>query len=96
MSVQLAARADVDRIAACLALAFEDDPVMCFLFPNAPSRSRRLTRFFRTGLLVQHLANGAVFTDAECGGAALWAPPGRWRITPAQLPPWRPERSSRR
>jgi hypothetical protein len=56
VSVRPAARADVNRIAASLALAFEDDPVMRFLFPDASSRSWRLTRFFRTGLLVQHLA----------------------------------------
>ena len=85
MPARLATRTDVDRIAASLALAFEDDPVMGFLFPQARSRVQRLTAFFRTGLLVQHLANATSYTDAECGAAALWAPPGRWRITPAQL-----------
>ena len=85
MSVRVVTRADVDRIAESLALAFEDDPVMGFLFPNPASRVRRLNRFFRTGLLVQHLSYGACFTDAESSGAALWDPPGRWRITLGQL-----------
>src|SRR5271169_3937077 len=84
-SVRLATRADVHPIAASLALAFEDDPVMAFLFPSRISRNRRLSRFFRTGLLAQHLSYGACFTDAGCAGAALWDPPGRWRITVAQL-----------
>jgi len=59
MSVRIVTRADVDRIAASLALAFEDDPVMTFLFPDPASRMRRLHRFFRTGLRVQHLNYGA-------------------------------------
>jgi len=84
-SVRLATRADVHPIAASLALAFEDDPVMAFLFPSRPSRVRRLARFFRAGLLAQHLSNRACFTDAECAGAALWAPPHRWHFTVAQI-----------
>ena len=42
-------------------------------------------RFFQTGLSAQHLSHGACFTDAECAGAALWNPPGRWRMTVAQI-----------
>ena len=84
-SVRIAGRTDVDRIAASLALAFNDDPVMVFFFPRQSSRVRRLTRFFRTGLLVQHLSRAACFTDVECAGAALWAPPGHWRMTIGQL-----------
>jgi ribosomal protein S18 acetylase RimI-like enzyme len=84
-AVRLATSADVDQIAASLALAFDDDPVMAFLFPTPTSRVRRLTRFFRTGLVVQHLSRAACFTDGECAGAALWAPPGHWRMTIGQL-----------
>jgi ribosomal protein S18 acetylase RimI-like enzyme len=84
-SVRIAVSADVDQIAASLALAFDDDPVMAFLFPSRTSRVRRLTRFFRTGLLVQHLSRAACFTDVECAGAALWAPPGHWHMTIGQL-----------
>jgi len=85
MSVRIATGADVGRVAASLALAFEDDPVMAFLFPDPASRVRRLNRFFRTGLRVQHLSYGICFTDAECASAALWDPPGRWRLTLAQM-----------
>jgi len=84
-SVRVATRADVDPIAASLALAFEDDPAMAFFFPNPTSRIRRLTRFFRAGLLAQHLSYGACFTDGGCAGAALWDPPGCWRVTVAQI-----------
>jgi GNAT superfamily N-acetyltransferase len=75
----------VDAVAATLALAFEDDPVMEFLLPDGASRARRLTRFFQAGLSAQHVAFGACFTDAERAGAAVWDPPGRWHTTTAQL-----------
>jgi len=83
--VRVATRVDVNLIAASLALAFEDDPVMAFLFPHPTSRVRRLKTFFQTGLSAQHLSHGLCFTDAGCAGAALWNPPGRWRITLAQI-----------
>jgi len=82
--VRVATRSDVDVVAASLALAFFDDPVMAFLFPDGPSRVRRLTRFFLTGLSAQHLSHGACFTDEGRAGAALWSPPGHWRMTVAQ------------
>ena len=84
-AVRVAVSADVERIAVSLALAFDDDPVMAFLFPDPTSRVRRLTRFFRTGMRVQHLSRAACFTDGECAGAALWAPPGHWHMTIGQL-----------
>ena len=84
-SIRLATSADADRIAESLALAFEDDPVMALLFPEAGSRGRRLIRFFRTALLVQHLDRGACFTDVDVAAAALWNPPGQWHLTAGRL-----------
>jgi len=84
-SIRLASSADANRIAESLALAFEDDPVMALLFPDTSSRGRRLTRFFRTVLLVQHLDQGACFTDADLTAAALWNLPGQWHLTPGRL-----------
>jgi ribosomal protein S18 acetylase RimI-like enzyme len=84
-AVRIATRGDVQPIAESLALAFDDDPVMEFLFPNRDSRSGRLVRFFRTALLAQHLRHATCFTDAERAGAALWDPPGHWRVTFGQL-----------
>ena len=85
LPVDVVKKTDVDRIAASLALAFDDDPVMMFLFPDPGSRARCLTRFFRTVLLVHHLSHDTCFTDAECAAAALWNPPGHWRITTMQI-----------
>jgi ribosomal protein S18 acetylase RimI-like enzyme len=84
-AVRLATTEDVDQISSSLALAFCDDPVWEYLVPQAKSRSRRLETIFKTMLLHQHLAHSASYTDSERLGAALWDPPGHWRMTPAQL-----------
>ena len=69
-----ATRADHASLAACLARAFEDDPVTTFLFPGARTRRRRLEAFYRLVLpmLCEH---GLVQTDAERRGAAVWRAP---------------------
>lgn len=72
--VREASRADHAPLSACLARAFEDDPVSCFLFPDDRSRSRRLVAFYRLVLpmLSEH---GIVQTDDACRGAAVWRQP---------------------
>ena len=77
--------ADVHSIGESLAHAFDDDPVMAYLLPNPDSRLLRLMRFYRTALSVQHLAHGCCFTNDDRAGAALWDPPGHWRVTFGQI-----------
>ena len=57
-----------------LSLAFEDDPVMAWLFPDDASRARRLRSFY-TVLLPWLEAQGSIETDAGCHGGAVWAAP---------------------
>ena len=60
-----------------LVRAFDDDPVIRWVFPD-DAEARRL--YFRTNLELGH-PHGAVFT-AEAGlGCAIWAPPGEWRVS---------------
>ena len=75
---------DIDAIAVSLSRAFMDDPVWEFLLPDAASRIRRLNRYFLTAMRLQHLPHSTSYTDAARVGAALWDPPGHWRMTPAQ------------
>ena len=57
-----------------LSLAFEDDPVMAFLFPDAASRCRRLRSFF--ALVISMLArHGQVHADEARHAAAVWQAP---------------------
>lgn len=81
--VRTAAGADAAAIAPVLARAFDDDPVWCWLLPDDASRVRRLTGLFDVLLRRVHLRHGATETagrDGAVEAAALWDPPGHWRV----------------
>ncbi len=83
--IRVANRADAGPLAASLARAFYDDPVMEFLIPDEPSRRRRVGEFFEVALTIQHLPHGATFTDTDLAGGALWDPPGHWKMRFGQI-----------
>lgn len=103
---RLATQQDVAGIAEALARAFDDDPVMRWLFcDDEQRRAARMTRFFAAETR-RHLAHDAsVYTGTNHEGAALWSPPGKWkttwremlRSTPTMLPAinWRLPRALR-
>lgn len=75
-------RADLAATVAALARAFDDDPVMTWIFPDDQMRRRRLPSFFSAALR----GTGAHPQGAEVAvqgdqvlGAAIWLPPGAWR-----------------
>lgn len=72
------------RLARTLAAAFADDPAWSWLLPFA-DRTRRQHLYFETEL--RHLVPGRreVWTAAEGGAAAVWAPPGCWSIPVGSL-----------
>lgn len=80
-------RSDVPALARVLGLAFQHDPVISWLQPDAGRRSAALAGFF--GAMARHhfLAGGgaeiAVGPDGV-GAAALWDPPGRWEQSPRE------------
>jgi GNAT superfamily N-acetyltransferase len=80
VDVRKATAYDTRALAGALALAFEDDPVMCWLFPSEPRRERMLPRFFTAHLRVSLLPHDEVYTTPEVAGGALWNPPGTWRL----------------
>ena len=73
---------DVRPLAAALARAFHDDPVMRWLLgePDGP-RLRRLGRFMRSEARRHRRHGGTVLTADGHPGAALWDAPGRWRMS---------------
>ncbi|MDQ1373540.1 MAG: hypothetical protein QOJ09_878 [Actinomycetota bacterium] len=75
VTVRNATRADVNELSRAMARAFEDDPVMSWLYPGRP----RLESFFRGYEFKLHLQHGAVYTTDDLAGAAVWAPPDEWR-----------------
>jgi GNAT superfamily N-acetyltransferase len=83
--IRKAESSDTGRLAAALAAAFHDDPVMSWLLPSERWRARRLRALFGLMLKYLHLPLGEVYTTSEISGGALWAPPDKWQTPPANL-----------
>ncbi|WP_285711157.1 GNAT family N-acetyltransferase [Erythrobacter oryzae] len=73
-----------------LALAFQDDPALQWIMPDAAARRRRLPRFF-DWLFADHLRHGMILAAPAREAVTLWRLPGKVHhhdpITPAEL--WR-------
>jgi ribosomal protein S18 acetylase RimI-like enzyme len=82
--IRTATPADAEPIAASLARAFADDPVARYALPSDRRRPAQLRRFY-TQRLRTLLAEELVWCDRERRGAALWAPPDRWRTPLSEL-----------
>jgi ribosomal protein S18 acetylase RimI-like enzyme len=78
--IRKATPADVPALTGALSRAFDDDPVMEWLFPD-PRRRPRWTRTFFGVRLRQLLRQEEVWATADGSGAALWAQPDRWKLT---------------
>jgi ribosomal protein S18 acetylase RimI-like enzyme len=75
------ARADLAATVAALTRAFDDDPVMSWIFPDDQMRRRRLPSFFAAALrsTSPRLAGAEVAVQGDqVLGAAIWLPPGTW------------------
>ncbi|MFZ2528197.1 MAG: GNAT family N-acetyltransferase [Rhodococcus sp. (in: high G+C Gram-positive bacteria)] len=83
VTVRPAAKSDVPAVAAVLADAFSDDPVMEWMWPDERHRVRGLKRMFATEATFHLLpADGVDIAESAAGvvgGATLWAPPGAWK-----------------
>jgi GNAT superfamily N-acetyltransferase len=82
---RLAASADVPAIGDALALAFQDDPVMAWLFGDDQARTVRHLRRYLTHETARHLKHPTVFTTDGHAGAALWDPPHQWKTRPRDI-----------
>jgi ribosomal protein S18 acetylase RimI-like enzyme len=66
-------------VGRALAAAFEDDPVWRWMTPDWPDWVDRAAPWFAGVARVQPRGHGEVLVDDEVRGAAIWAPPERWR-----------------
>lgn len=72
---------DTQHLAKVMARAFFDDPVVGeWFFPDPKRRLRGLRRFFEEEIGHMTLPGGECLTNAAGTGAALWLPPGRWKL----------------
>jgi GNAT superfamily N-acetyltransferase len=72
--------ADVPRIARALARAFEDDPVMGWIFRREDGRANRLEAAFDLFLRRIWLPQNECYAADRLFGGALWMPPGKWHL----------------
>jgi GNAT superfamily N-acetyltransferase len=81
-----AERSEVPAMAALLARAFNTDPVMTYIYPDAAARATRLPRLFSAMIRHSYFPHGTIDVAADgdvLHGVAIWTPPGDW------LPPKR-------
>lgn len=70
---------DVPKLAEALTKAFEDDPVFDWLIPSgAKNRMERFKKFFAYDLH-HFMKHDEIYTTDDLVGAAIWAPPGKWK-----------------
>jgi len=71
--------ADADPLAATLARAFHDDPLICFILKEEATRAEKMPRLFKL-LFKLGLPHGACDVTEGYEAAALWRPPNEWEI----------------
>jgi GNAT superfamily N-acetyltransferase len=79
--VRPATSADLRAIGRVLAAAFDGDPVWSHLASPKADWSARAGAWFEAEARSQLKGHGEVLVDDQCRGAAIWAPPGRWKGT---------------
>jgi ribosomal protein S18 acetylase RimI-like enzyme len=82
--VRAAAADDIPRLAEVLGRAFHNDPVACWILPDAERRRRRLPRVYAMQLRSLFIAQGTTqvaVRDGVIQAGALWNPPGRWKAS---------------
>ncbi|MCX2929109.1 GNAT family N-acetyltransferase [Mycobacterium sp. CVI_P3] len=87
IDVRPARKADIPALARVLGRAFQDDPVMSWVQPDAERRRAALPGLF--GALTRHhylagRGTEVAVSDDGITGAALWDPPGRWQQSPRE------------
>lgn len=80
IEVRKAGPPDVPALTGVLARAFDDDPMANWFVAQDKRREERLAHMHRVELEKISLPHGEVYTTAGLQGAALWAPPGRWKM----------------
>jgi GNAT superfamily N-acetyltransferase len=88
--VRLAEAEDVGGMAEALALTFDDDPVMRWLFGEEPPRPGKYLRPFFAHEGRRHLKHRQVYTLDGHAGAAYWDPPGHWKTSTIGMVPLAP------
>jgi GNAT superfamily N-acetyltransferase len=80
-SVHKATLADAPRLAQALASAFQDDPVIAWIFHDEQRRRAVLPAFMEFRLRELAFPHDEVWMTVDGAAAAVWLPPpGRWQL----------------
>ena len=80
LSVKEASYADLPGITRMLAAAFQNDPVMSFIFPDPEVRRARSPGFFAV-ICKADRAKGCCFMTTNGEAATIWRAPGQGHIS---------------
>jgi GNAT superfamily N-acetyltransferase len=83
-TVREAGTADLPRLAPMLAAAFQDDPVMAYIFPDPVVRRARLPGFLGV-IFKSDRPAGACFMTAGGEAATTWRAPGRGHLSVREM-----------
>jgi ribosomal protein S18 acetylase RimI-like enzyme len=78
-SIRTATPDDVAAISLTLAKAFHDDPIKSFLAGGKHLTTEQVLPFFDAFTRIQ-LPHGHAYTTPGHEAAALWSPPGEWKV----------------
>ena len=80
MPIRAALLTDLPRLGDVLGRAFDDDPLFRAILPDDAQRRRALPAMFAEWTRLLHLGPERSFTTDDLAGAALWSPPGAWKV----------------
>jgi ribosomal protein S18 acetylase RimI-like enzyme len=81
--MERADESDLADIALTLAKAFYDDPVLAIVFGGSVPEKQG-SRFFQLVADIQ-LRHGHIYTTPDRDSAAIWAPPGHWKVPNSEI-----------
>jgi GNAT superfamily N-acetyltransferase len=80
VEVRKTTAADADPIADVMARAFDDDPFANWVAAQDRRRAWRIRHLMDVSFRKLTQPFGEVYTTPEYHGAALWTPPGKWKL----------------
>jgi GNAT superfamily N-acetyltransferase len=83
VNASVATAADLDAVTETLALAFNQDPVWSWAFPDPERRLEQHRAAWRL-LIEAAIDNDWVWLTEGCASAALWVPPGKPELGPEE------------
>lgn len=80
LAVKKMINSDVPVASRVLARAFHRDPLISWILPDDARRERSMPHGFETMIKGVYLPKDQIYVTADLSSAALWAPPGKWRV----------------